>query len=277
MATKKKGILIVPFGTTVSRAAEAFSRFDVTVKSRFSGREVRWAYTSSIVRRKLAVQGIVKQGVSEALSQFVADGYREIGILSLQTIPGYEYELIRHDVSSFLHTSTAEGVNIVVAKPLLSGYDDALSTAKALLKAAPSGRIAKDALVFMGHGSGCHEADLFYVAMASIICKLDPHAFLGTVEGHPTLDDIIMHCKHAGIRKAWLVPFMAIAGDHAINDMAGDNDDSWKTVLSKEGITCEAFLQGTLDNPNIAKIWLDHLEASIDKAESAVKRVDTVL
>ena len=274
MNTEKKAILIAAFGTTVSRAAKAFSRFEATVKARFPDRNVYRAYTSSIVRRKLAGRGIIRHGVREMLVRLAEDNYRTVTVMSLHTIPGYEYELVRHDVAAFRRTEAAGAVTTVVTKPLLAGYDDATATTAALLEAVPPERKAHDALVFMGHGSNRHAADLFYVALAAILSERDSRAFLGTVEGHPTLDDVVIRCRKEGIRKAWLIPFMAIAGDHVINDLSGDSDDSWKSVLSREGITCETVMRGTLDNPGIAHIWLSHLQAAIDGTERAVLRHD---
>ena len=178
---------------------------------------------------------------------------------SLQVIPGVEFHLIRREVSAFLQATEAGGVTVRVGDPLLSGYDEAVRVARALISDVPKERKSSDAVVFMGHGSRRHPADLFYVALNSILKEKDPLAFLGTVEGHPTLDDIVKKCKAAGCTKAWLIPFMAVAGDHAINDMAGDGEDSWKSILEKAGIGCTPVLRGVLDSPGVRDVWLDNL------------------
>jgi len=259
MKSEKKAILIAAFGTTVANAAEAYQRLDASAKARFPGREVRWAYTSKMVRKKLATRGDAKESVSEGLAHLARDGYKSIAVLPLQVIPGVEFHLIRQDVSSFLRTAPANGMAITVGNPLLSGYEDAVRVAQALISEAPKERKSTDAVVFMGHGSGHHPSDLFYVAMASILREKDPLAFLGTVEGHPTLEDIVKKCTAAGCARAWLIPFMAVAGYHAGNDMAGDEEDSWKSVLEREGIACTPVLRGGLDCPGIRDVWLDHL------------------
>ena len=264
MDSKSEAILVAAFGTTVTEAREAYDRFEQAARDRFKEKEVRWAFTSTQVRKKLADQGIVRESVGEALAGLAKDGYRKIAVLPLQVIPGVETDLILKDVASFLGTNKIDGISVVAGKPLLAGYDDAQRAAKALLASAPQERGKTDALVFMGHGSPHHAADLFYVALASIIRELDGRAFLGTVEGHPTLDDVVEQCLAMNCTKAWLIPFMAVAGDHVINDMAGDEDDSWKSVLKKEGIESKPVLQGMLDNAGVREIWLDHIADALN-------------
>ena len=252
-------ILIAAFGTTVAPAREAYTRFDHAVKERFEKKEVRWAYTSSRVRAKLARQGICSESVEEALAGLAEDGYRKIAVLPLQVIPGVEYDIILKETDSFLSTNEVESVSAVVGKPLLSDFEDTCRVAWALLDDAPKKREEADALIFMGHGSARHSSDFFYTALAAFLIDLDKRAFLGTVEGELTIDDVVRRCKEACCKKAWLIPFMAVAGDHAVNDMAGEGEDSWKSILSREGIEGIPIQRGVLDNAGIREVWLDHL------------------
>jgi len=259
-----EAILIAAFGTTVAKAREAYLRFDQAARERFKDTEIRWAYTSRHVREKLARQGIYTESVSEALAALAKDGYRKIAVLSLQVIPGVEYDIIRNETAVFLDTNKSDGVSVVVGNPLLSDHEDARRVARALLDNAPEERDREsDALVFMGHGSANHSSDFFYTALAAFLRDFDKLAILGTVEGELTLDGVVGECLKAGCKKAWLIPFMAVAGDHAINDMAGDEEDSWKSVLEKAGIESKPVLRGILDCPGISDVWLDHLAAAI--------------
>jgi len=263
LTTEKQAILLVAFGTTLQRAAEAFSRFESATKVRFPDTEIRWAYTSAIVRRKLAEQGEAKESVGEALERLVCDGYRTIAVQSLHTIAGAEYHKMLREISVFRHKPLAQNVVVKVGSPLLAGYGDVQRVAQTLIQEAVPERNSSDALIYMGHGSERHASDLAYVALASMLNNIDKRAWLGTVEGHPTLADVVAQCKAADIKKAWLVPFMAVAGDHALNDMAGDEEDTWVSVLTKEGISCTPVLKGTLDIAGITGLWLDHLETAI--------------
>ena len=82
------------------------------------------------------------------------------------------------------------------------------------------------------------------------------------MEGNPKLEDILPELKKKGIKKVYLAPCMAVAGDHARNDMAGDEPDSWKSMLKKNGIASEAVLVGTAEVPEIADIWIDHAKSA---------------
>jgi sirohydrochlorin cobaltochelatase len=91
----------------------------------------------------------------------------------------------------------------------------------------------------------------------------DPNIFIGTVEGYPEVGLIEALLKKKKIKKAYLMPFMSVAGDHAKNDMAGDEKDSWKSVLTNAGITCVPVLKGTAEFNAFADIWVDHLNGPL--------------
>jgi sirohydrochlorin cobaltochelatase len=258
-------ILLVAFGTTVPSAAEAFSCFESSVRTRFPETEIRWAYTSSIVRKKLADKGDQKQSVEEALEGLAYDGYRSIAVQSLHTIAGLEYHKLLRDFSVFRRKVVAQNLLLTIGNPLLFNYDDVCRVAAAMVAFAPAQRESSEALIYMGHGSEKHPSDLAYVALAALLNELDNHAWLCTVEGHPTIEDVALRCKAFGIKKAWLIPFMAIAGDHAINDMVGDDKESLKSILASHGISSEPVFKGTLENKLIRDIWLDHLQLAIER------------
>ncbi len=259
----KKAILLAAFGTSVPEAQKAFKDIDAQVKKAFPGVEVRWGYTSRIIRAKLAKQGQVLSSPESALAKLMDDGYNRVAVLSLQTIPGEEFHLL--DRNALLFGQMAGGFDkIVVARPLLSSHEDMEQAAKAMLKNIPAQRKPGEAVLLLGHGSGKHPADAIYLAMYQIFQELDPNVYLATVEGYPTLDYVIPKLKAKQIKKVYLMPFMAVAGDHARNDMAGDEPDSWKSVLTKDGFKCEAVLKGTGEYPNIVDIWIAHLRTAFD-------------
>jgi sirohydrochlorin cobaltochelatase len=112
--------------------------------------------------------------------------------------------------------------------------------------------------MLMGHGTP-HGSNVFYTALMWQLQLQDPNLFLGAVEGFPEISDILPILKARNIQKVWLMPFMSVAGDHARNDMAGPEEDSWKSVLNDAGINCEVILRGTgeyLDE--FVDIWIDH-------------------
>ncbi len=258
----KKAILMVAFGTSVPEAQKVFGRIDAQAKESFPGLEIRWAYSSSIIRAKLAKQGKLLDSPEVALAKLMDEHYTHVAILSLHTIPGAEFhELLQN---AHLFGQMAGGFEkVLIARPLLSSHDDMVKVAKALLKNLPSGRKAQDSVLLMGHGSEHHPADAIYLAMNQVFQELDANVFVATVEGHPALDDVLPKLSERKLKKVYLMPLMAVAGDHARNDMAGDEPDSWKSVLTKNGFTCEVVLKGTAEFPEIVSVWLDHLRAAL--------------
>jgi len=129
----------------------------------------------------------------------------------------------------------------------------------ALIQNIPKERKKTDGVVLMGHGSP-HPSNAFYAALMFHLQRKDPNIFVGTVEGGPTIEQIKEMLMEKEIKKAYLIPFMSVAGDHARNDMAGDEEDSWKRILTKAGINCIPVLKGTAEYGNIVDIWVDHLK-----------------
>ncbi len=124
------------------------------------------------------------------------------------------------------------------------------------------------ALVFMGHGTA-HYANASYCQLENTFRALGhEHVYVGTVEGFPNLDYIIGRLKKHNITRVHLMPFMIVAGDHAQNDMAGEEPDSWKSVLENEGFQVTVQLDGLGSFPETGQLFVSHL----DKAETIPKR-----
>ncbi len=257
----KKAILLAAFGTTVPEARKALDHVEGRVREAFPGVEVRWSYTSTIVRKKLAGEGIVFDSPETALSGLMDEGFTHVAVLSLHTVPGEEYHALAANARLF--GKMAGGFEkIAVALPLLSSHDDTVRVARAMAGSVPAGRKPEDAVLLMGHGNGRHPSDALYSALNMVLQETDPNVFVATVEGYPSLESVLPRLKATGVKKVYLMPFMAVAGDHARNDMAGDNPDSWKSVLEKEGYACEAVMKGTAEYPDVVNVWIDHLRAS---------------
>jgi sirohydrochlorin cobaltochelatase len=258
----KKAILLAAFGTTVPEALKALDQVEARVKREFSGVEIRWGYTSSMVRNKLAKEGKVLDSPETALAKLMDAGYTHVAVLSLHTIPGEEF----HDLNRNTHVfgDMAGGFEkILVARPLLSSHEDMVRVAKAILKEVPAGRKPEDAVLLMGHGTEHHPSDAIYLAMNQVFQELDARVYVATVEGYPTVNDLLPKLRETKARKVYLMPLMAVAGDHARNDMAGNEPDSWKSVLTKNGYVCETVLKGTAEYPEIVDVWLDHLRVAL--------------
>ncbi|MFW6055139.1 MAG: sirohydrochlorin cobaltochelatase [Thermodesulfobacteriota bacterium] len=261
----KKGILLVTFGSSYPQAKTAFENIAAEVEKAFPGVPVRWAYTSKIIRHKLAKQGKELDSTAMALAEMMDQDFTHVAVQSLHTIPGAEF----HDLLSIIKgfESMSGGFQkLCLGYPLLAASRDLENVRKAMLANIPKERKPDEAVIFMGHGSH-HPSNAFYQAMAYEFQLKDENVYLGTVEGAPSLKDILVELEARDTQKAWLMPFMSVAGDHVRNDMAGDGPDSWKSILAREGIACETVLKGTAEYDNIVDIWLDHLQESVSRLE----------
>jgi sirohydrochlorin cobaltochelatase len=260
--SEKKGILLVAFGTTVPEAQISFENIERSVKKTFPGVPVRWGYTSRTIIRKMGEKGMQLATPEEALSSMMRENFTHVAVQSLHVMPGAEFHGLVKNVQRFAGMS--KGLKkVIVGDPLMTTSEDVQRVAENFLKIIPPERRKTDAVVFMGHGTH-HPANVYYAALNYHVQKLDPNVFVGTVEGWPEIDDITSDLKKNRIKKAYLMPFMTVAGDHARNDMAGPSADSWKSMLEKEGINCVVVLKGTAEFQEFVDIWVDHLRSAFE-------------
>ncbi len=253
----KKGILLVAFGTSEASAKVSFQHIEAKVKKAFPGVDVRWAYTSHIIRHKLAGQGDIILSPAQALAKMMDEGYTHVAVQSLHTIPGEEYHELAMTVNGF--KAMPGGFDrLILGFPLLGAQDTVAKAVDAIFATLPKARKANDAVVLMGHGTH-HPGNIYYSAMNWQLQQKDPNIIMGTVEGYPELGDVIAWLKERKTGKVWLMPFMSVAGDHAKNDMAGDEEDSWKSRLTKAGFSCQTVLKGTAEYDEFTDIWVEQL------------------
>lgn len=254
----KRAIVVAAFGTTVPEAAPALEKMVERVKAAYPGVPVSLCYTAAMIRHTLAKEGKVVPSPAEALAALPDQGVTDVALMSLQTIPGHEYEDLLRLAAAF--SGLPKGLQKVeVSAPLLFGKDDFPRVAKALLAAAPKERKPGEAVVFVGHGTD-HSANMAYPALQYSLWRLDPNAFVATVEGTPSFEDAVAELKKRGVKKAWLMPLFAVAGDHARNDMAGPEKDSLASQLKAAGIEATPVLSGNGDREAVAAVWMDHLK-----------------
>ncbi len=252
-------ILLVTFGTSDQEAKKAFANIERLAKEKFPGHEIRWAYTSEMIRKKLAKKGESFDSPEEAVKKLKEAGIRKVFVQSLHIIPGVEFHEVVKAVSQFKN----DFEKITVSPPLLNSMDDVRKSVRIMLSKVPSERKKEDAVLFMGHGSEKHPSDMIYVAAAYDLEKSGDNAFLATVEGNPSFNEILNELNEKKIKKVYLMPFMSVAGDHAKNDMAGDSPDSWKSLLSKNRIESVPVMKGMAEYDEIVNIWLEHLDKTI--------------
>lgn len=259
----KKGILLVAFGTTVPEAKGALEHIQSQVATRFPGLPIYWAYSSRQVRSTLADSGTHYDSVATALARMADEGFTHVAVQSLHTIPGAEFQALRETVTAM--TGLPKGIKYIeLGQPLLSSHEDLVACAQTIMDTLPKKRTPQDAVVLMGHGTH-HAANIYYPGLQYYLWQLDPLVFIATVESAPFLDDVRRALQSRQVQTAYLLPFMAVAGDHARNDMAGPEEDSWTSILTSDGLTCIPVLRGTGESEAFVRLWLDHLHIALER------------
>lgn len=252
----KKGIIVASFGTTYEATRKlTIEAIEDIVKVKYSDCYFLRAFTSNIIRKRLKARDeLYIFDLKEAIDDMKEKGVEKIYIQPLHIINGFEYGKITKAVKNALLEDNT--LRIKIGKPLLTSDEDYLDVVEALdLK-----DIEEEATIFMGHGTN-HKSDSSYLRIANIIREQGYHnTFMATVEGSITLEGCIPELKEKNIKKVVLKPFMLVAGDHANNDMASDEDDSWKSILENEGFQVLIDMRSLGENNNIRNMFLEHLE-----------------
>jgi len=268
---EKKAVLLVTFGTTAKAAMPAYDNLEQAVKEAFPGAEVRWAYTSKIIRDKLASRdGRLIDDPYTAIAKLKSEGYERIVVQSDHIFAGQEFGDLTEVVNSYLRLQSANGefgpCQISLGKPLLYQHPDYVEVAKAISSHFPVADPSK-AVVLVGHGSA-DPADSAFGKLNDILRHEQRKFFLGTVQGYPGLEEVRIDLAAAGIKKVTLAPFMNIAGNHAMNDLNGDDGDSWKSQLQGLGYETEVYLKGLLENEAIVRIFVKHVASAMDELDA---------
>jgi len=257
----KKGILLVAFGTRTPQAQAAYQHVGLKVQAVFPDIPIRWAFTSAIMRHKLAGDDQPVDSVEMSLARMMDEGVTHVAVQALHVISGKEH----HDltINCRLFGRMRGGFRqVMMGLPLLGTGDDMEKVATALLTAVPRERKPQEAVIFMGHGSP-HPANACYTALMYHLQQADANIFVGTMSGLPGIVGICARLQKQKITSAYLLPCLAVAGNHVLKDMAGDNEHSWKSVIEKHGISCKPVLKGLAEYDAIVDIWVDHLKTIV--------------
>jgi len=257
----KIGILVVSFGTSIlGTLKNCIEDTENEIKNEFKEYEVRRAFTSGIIIRKLKKQrGIYIDTVSEALDKMKDEGFSEVYVQPLHIMPGDEYDKVVRCINEYQESFS----KLLLGRPVLYRKNDYVIAARAFEKQLPPFS-ENEAVVLMGHGSS-HPSNSSYALFQYVLDDLEiKNTFVATVEGYPAIDNIIPKLKKNNIEKVTLMPFMLVAGDHAINDMAGEDEDSWKQMLKSEGFEVNTYLHGLGENKAFQEIYVQHIRDCIE-------------
>jgi sirohydrochlorin cobaltochelatase len=248
--SEKTAILTAFFGSTVPTALKAYDEIENAVRKKYPAVPVFRAYTSRMVRRK---RGNDVPSVSARLQELFLAGYDTVHILAGYLTPGAEYDKLRQTAETF-----SMRMKVTVSKPPLSDPESLRRFLPGVMKAVDPEHPGK--VLFMGHGNSDGRSAFAYQAAAAELQKLDPKIFLACVEGEPGLESVIGQFSSESVQ---LIPFMLVAGDHALNDLAGNDASSWKSQLEKRSCACYCMLHGLGEIPEVASYFADSLPEKI--------------
>jgi sirohydrochlorin cobaltochelatase len=267
-ATGKKAILVVSFGTTYADTRKLTTEaVENKIQAAFPDYEVRHAFTSRIIIKKLAERdGLQYDTEKQALDKLKAEGFTEVIIQPLHMEAGDEYDKLMKVVAKYEKSFA----RLSVGRPVLyyTGQegekpDDYAIAIKAMQTQFP--KLGKyDAIGLMGHG-GVNPSNAAYAALQMKIWDAGiKNVFVFTVEGYPTIENLISELKANKIKKVTLMPIMLVAGDHANHDMAGDDKESFKSQLIAAGFQVDTYIHGLGENAGIQDIYVQHVKDAID-------------
>ncbi|MBR4213189.1 MAG: sirohydrochlorin cobaltochelatase [Bacteroidales bacterium] len=260
VSQEKTAILMAHFGTSYDDTrALTIDAVNAAVRDAFPGVEVRETWTSRVIVRKLAARGVEKLLPVDALLKLRADGYKRVIVQSTTLLEGAEMASLRRDVASVAPFFE----KIIVGEPLLCSVEECAKVADIMLQRHGSRTdIRKKAhLILVGHGTHAPN-NATYSQMEHLLQRRGSALFhVATVEGYPTLATLTADLKAAKARKVTLVPFLLVAGEHAVRDISGE----WKTALEAEGLQVETVLEGLGQLPEIQSIFVSRIQTLVSR------------
>ena len=254
-------LLVVSFGTSFNDSRRlTIGGIESAIEAACPDFSVRRGFTSQIIIDQVKSRDNVSiDNVKEALDRAVNNGVKTLVVQPTHLMNGYEYTDLVNELAQYSDAFE----QIAVGEPLLTSDEDFQAVAKAIVDATAEYDDGKTAIVFMGHGTEAASNGV-YAQMQTVLKDMGAsNYFIGTVEAPPSLDDVLKMVQEGDYTRVVLEPLMVVAGDHANNDMAGDEEDSWKSVFTAAGYEVEVVLRGLGEMEDIQKLYVAHAQAAI--------------
>jgi sirohydrochlorin cobaltochelatase len=257
-------ILVVSFGTSFNDSRRlTIGAIENAIREAFPEWSVRRAFTSQIIIDHVNKRDGVKiDNVKEALDRAVENGVKNLIVQPTHLMAGLEYHDLEEEVMSYADAFES----ITMGENLLAEDGDFEEVAKIITARTAEYDDGETAICFMGHGTEA-ESNAVYAKMQEVLTADGfENYFVGTVEATPSLEDVMAAVGEGEYKRVVLMPLMVVAGDHANNDMAGDEEDSWKSQFEAEGYSVECVLEGLGQQPEIQQMYVEHLQKFVESA-----------
>ncbi|MBR0171785.1 MAG: sirohydrochlorin cobaltochelatase [Lachnospiraceae bacterium] len=255
-------LLVVSFGTSFNDSRRlTIGAIEGALEDAFPDWSVRRAFTSQIIIDHIEKRDGVKiDNVTEALDRAVENGVKKLVVQPTHLMSGFEYNDLVDELAGYSDAFE----QVAIGEPLLTSDADFDSVAEAIVGATEQFDDGNTAICFMGHGTEA-DSNSVYAKMQDVLTgKGYENYYIGTVEAEPAIDDVMEAASAGAYTSAVLRPLMIVAGDHANNDMAGDEEDSWKSILTAEGYNVECVIEGLGSLEDIQQMFVAHAQTAID-------------
>ena len=262
-ASSDKEILVVSFGTSYSNSRHVtIGAIEDAIREAYPDYQVRRAFTAQIIIDKLKKEENIEiDNVKQALDRAVANGVKTLIVQPTHLMNGLEYNDLKKELDKYKDKFD----KVALGEPLLTSDEDFKQVIAAITNDTKEYLDGETAICFMGHGTEADSNKVYATLQEKLKAAGYNDYFVGTVEATPTVDDVIAQVKESGkYKRVILQPLMVVAGDHANNDMAGDEEGSWATKFKAAGFEVKPVLRGLGQNYDIQKIYLEHVKAAID-------------
>lgn len=260
----KKAILVVSFGTSYLDTLEkTIEKAEKQIRDKFSEYDIYRAFTSHMIIKKLKEKyEIFVDTPEEILEKLYEAGYEEVIMQPLHMIPGEEFIYINKIAEAFKEKFEV----LKVGRPIFyyQGIEELPQDYSLFIEATKELYEENNAVVLMGHGTA-HPANSVYGCLQAVF-EDDGYenVFVTTVEGYPNFENVISRVKRKNISEVTIAPLMVVAGDHARNDMASDDEESLKSMLEAEGIKVNVHLKGLGENEKFNELYINRIDDLIN-------------
>ena len=261
----EKELLVVSFGTSFNDNRRlTIGAIEQKLAEQFPEWSVRRAFTSQIIIDHVARRdGESIDNVHDALERAIANGVKVLVVQPTHLMDGFEYNDLRDELAAYADAFE----RVELGDPLLKIDRDYDMVAETIVDATADYDDGETAIVFMGHGTEA-ASNAVYAKMQTILSEAGcENYFIGTVEAEPSVQDVLEKVQAGDYTHVVLRPLMIVAGDHANNDMAGDDPESWKSVFEAAGYEVECVVEGLGQLPMVRMLIADHAAEAIARAE----------